>query len=179
MMQPSDTNNSADGQEPSAAPRKSATPQKALRVRTLVTTVVVLAVLAISGYFWWAYKVRAMSFALKQRAESLAADKDIPNALRYYGSYLEVRPDDAAARMRQAELYDEAAGNSLRTVELYQGALSAQGIAPEQELRARRRLTELCCRAISLPRPKQKRKSSRPWSRKSWPRSPRNGVGPV
>ncbi len=150
MMQPSDTNNSADGQEPSAAPRKSATPQKALRVRTLVTTVVVLAVLAISGYFWWAYKVRAMSFALKQRAESLAADKDIPNALRYYGSYLEVRPDDAAARMRQAELYDEAAGNSLRTVELYQGALSAQGIAPEQELRARRRLTELLLQGDQL-----------------------------
>ena len=91
-----------------------------------------------------------MASSLAQRAESLAADKDLPAALSYYGDYLKLRPDDVAARMRQAELYDEAAGNSQRTVELYQGALSAQGIAPEQELRARRRLTELLLQGDTL-----------------------------
>ena len=117
---------------------------------TLVTTIVVLSVLALAGYFWRAHKVRTMAAALKQRAEDLVAEKDLPTALTYYASYLKLHPDDVAARLRQAELYDQLAGNLKRTVELYQGALSALGIAPEQELPARRRLAELLLQGDQL-----------------------------
>ena len=161
MMQPSDTNNFADGQRPSAAPRQAATPRKVLRVPTLVTTIVVLSVLALAGYFWRAHKVRTMAAALKQRAEDLVAEKDLPTALTYYASYLKLHPDDVAARLRQAELYDQLAGNLKRTVELYQGALSALGIAPEQELPARRRLAELLLQGDQLAAAETEEKEAR------------------
>ena len=57
-------------------------------------------------------------------------------------------PDDAAGRLRQAEIFDLAAGKQAgtqRAIELYQQALRpvSNALAPKEQLEAQRRLAEL------------------------------------
>ena len=128
--------------------------RKVLNVRTLAGTVIALAVVGIAAYFWRAYEVRRTASALAERAEALAAEKNLAAAVAYYARYLEIAPEDATARLRRAELFEQATGRGgfQRTVELYQEALkpASPGLSPEKELQARRRLTELLLQADQL-----------------------------
>ncbi len=83
-----------------------------------------------------------------ERAEALADQKNVAAALSYYARYLELCPQDADARLRQAELFEQATGGRggfNRAIELYQEALRAASpeLAPDKQIQARRRLTEL------------------------------------
>ncbi len=137
--------NSAQGNSQPAGPRKT---HKVLNVRFLVVTLGTFAVLGTAAYLWRAYQVRRTASALTELAESVAEKKDFTAAAGYYSRYLELRPDNATARLRRAELFEESTGGRGafdRAIELYQEALrpSSQGLSPEKELQARRRLTEL------------------------------------
>jgi tetratricopeptide (TPR) repeat protein len=123
-----------------------------LSVRTLVGTILALAAVGIAAYFWHRHQMGRTASALADRAEAFAEEKNPAAAAGYYDRYLELRPEDANARLRRAELVGQLAGGRgglQRTVELYQEALkpASQGLAPEKELQARRRLTELMLQA--------------------------------
>ena len=65
-------------------------------------------------------------------------------------------PEDAGKRLRRAEIFDLATGRQAgfqRAIELYQEALRpvSQGLAPEEQLEARRRLAELFVQIESFP----------------------------
>jgi tetratricopeptide (TPR) repeat protein len=126
-----------------------------LSVPTLAGTLVALAVVGIGAYFWRAYQVGRRASTLTQRAESLAEEKNFTAAGDYYARYLVLCPGDANARLRRAELFEQSTGGRggfQQAVELYQEALrpASQGLSPERELAARRRLSELMLQADEL-----------------------------
>ena len=155
MLRPETPNDPARGKSPSEKPPAPSTPTRGRRVLNgwlLVGTVATLAVLPIAAYFWRGYQVKHTAFAITDRAEAFAEKKDYATAAAYYARYLELRPEDSNARLRRAEIYELATGGQggfQALVELYQEALrpSSQGLAPEKELQARRRLTELLAQA--------------------------------
>jgi tetratricopeptide (TPR) repeat protein len=173
MVKPSNPNESNRENSGPASTRKT---QRVLNTRFFVSTFLIFAVVGAAAYFVRAYQVRRAAFALKDRAEALAKgeetlagekeelagekkehaeekkEKNPGAAASYYGRYLELYPEDASARLRRAELYEQAYGsgsNGIRTIELYQEALrpAKQGLAPEKQLEARRHLTDLLIQA--------------------------------
>ncbi|MGA2030684.1 MAG: tetratricopeptide repeat protein [Thermoguttaceae bacterium] len=123
-----------------------------LNVRVLVGTFAVLVILAVAAYFWLGYQARRTASAFIDRAEALAEEKHFAAAAGYYSRYLELYPEDGDARLRRAELFEQSAGGRgglTRVIELYQEALrpARQGLAPEKQLMARRRLMKFLLEA--------------------------------
>ncbi|MGO9112643.1 MAG: tetratricopeptide repeat protein [Thermoguttaceae bacterium] len=121
--------------------------QKVLNVRMLLGTVMALAALGIAAYFWRSYQMQRTASALTERAEALAKENHFTAAAGYYARYLELCPEDANSRLRLAELSEQSTGGRAgeRLIELYREALkpARQGLTPEKQLQAQRRLTEL------------------------------------
>ena len=119
-----------------------------LNVRILAGTFLALAVLGIAAHYWHAFQARRTASVLTERAEALAEEKSFTAAADYYRRYLELCPEDANARLRRAELFEQATGGrggGQRAIELYREALrpARQALPPEKQLQAQRRLTEL------------------------------------
>jgi tetratricopeptide (TPR) repeat protein len=149
MTKPDIANDSADGSGRGTGKRNT---QRALDARILVGTVATIAVLALAAYLWRGYQVRRTAAAITERAEDLAKEKHFAAAASYYARYLELCPEDANARLRRAELFELAVagqGGVKQAIELYQEALrpASQGLVPERQFTARRRLTELLLQA--------------------------------
>ncbi|MCE5268544.1 MAG: tetratricopeptide repeat protein [Planctomycetaceae bacterium] len=115
------------------------------RIKFLAGTLAAIAVIGAAGYFVHAYQVERMADSLRDRAESLAAEKRFGDAAGYYYRYLRVRPDDDAARVRLAEVFDQSATSPRRAVELYQAALGTDDakVSAQTKLVLRGRLIEL------------------------------------
>jgi tetratricopeptide (TPR) repeat protein len=119
--------------------------RRVLNVRILVATFVGLMALWIGGHYWRAYQVQRNAFELTKRADALAGEKKYAEAANYYERYLQLRPDDADARLKCAENFEKSSPRSPRTIELYQHALASPkgGLTPEQRIEAQRHLCEL------------------------------------
>ena len=149
MVRPVTPYDSARGNSRPAGKRRT---RRVLNTRILVGTFTALVVLGIAAYFWRGYQVRRTASALTERAEALAEEKHFAAAAGYYSRYLELCPEDANARLRRAELFEQSAGGlagrqtSGRIVS--RGLEACQpGACPEKQLMARRRLTELLLQA--------------------------------
>jgi len=161
MVRPVTPNSLTRGKSRPLDKRKA---QRALNVPLLVGTILTLATLAGAAYFWRNYQLRRTSRALAVRAEALAAEQEVTPAMVYYARYLELRPEDTEARLRRAELYDQAAGGRVdfrRAIGFYRETLmpASQRLSVEKELQARRRLTELLLQSGAFDDAESERKN--------------------
>ena len=117
---------------------------RVVNLRLLARTLLVLAVVVPCGYYWHSFQLRRIATALMARADALAQDSDWRAAADYVFRYLQIRPDDAQARIRLARHFDKSATDPVRrqrAIDLYYQAI---GVAPDEELAGlRRRVSEL------------------------------------
>jgi len=118
--------------------------RRALNVPLLVITIIGVTALSAGAYAWYGFQLRRIATSLLTRAESFEQEGDWSQAADYTHRYLQVRPDDVAARIQLAQRFDRsasAAHQKTRAKELYYAAL---GVAPEaQRLGLRLRLAQL------------------------------------
>ena len=132
--------------EPPAAERPGAKSKyrRALNVRLLVQTLIVLAVVGLGAYGWYYYQVQNTAAAMLERAGKLVEDKDDAAAAQYYFQYLKLNPRDADVRVLLAETYDRAAKNRAQKPQAVEYYYQALGVAPAEKKRGLRlRLAEL------------------------------------
>ncbi len=139
----------SNGEHPqSSRPRKT---RKVLDLRVFFGSLLAMAAVGTAAYFLLAFQKRHEAPNLLETADSLAKDHDYAGAFKYYSRYLELRPDDADARLRQAELFEQLTGGrpNDRTTELYQETLAPtyKGLSTEKRIEAERRLTQLMLQA--------------------------------
>jgi tetratricopeptide (TPR) repeat protein len=118
--------------------------RKTINTRLLVGTLIAIAVLSPTIYLWYRYQVGRTADAFLEQAESLAKTGDWNGAAGFYYRYLQVRPQDAAIRVRLAEAFDRAARVPVaksRAIDLYYQALGVAAAEAQPDLR--RRLAEL------------------------------------
>ncbi|MEN6450243.1 MAG: tetratricopeptide repeat protein [Thermoguttaceae bacterium] len=129
----------------SDASRRRQSTQRTPRVRFLAWTLLAVAVVGAALVLGRQWQVRRMADSLRQRGESLASEKRYADAASYFQRYLQMRPDDPAARVRLAEVYDLSGASPRRAVELYQSALGAanNSATPESKLAMQTRVVEL------------------------------------
>ncbi len=125
-------------------PAPAAPMVRVVNLRLLARTLLVLAVVVPCGYYWHSFQLRRIATALMARADALAQDSDWRAAADYVFRYLQIRPDDAQARIRLARHFDKSATDPVRrqrAIDLYYQAI---GVAPDEELAGlRRRVSEL------------------------------------
>ncbi len=136
---------------PASGGRKASSKSLVLNVRAVVLSLIIVAVVAPLLYAVHAMQVRRNAGALFERAQQLEEEGDLEGASHALYKYLTFRPDDGAARVRLARVFDKTAltrGTKERATEHYAAAL---GYFPEDdELRAR--LAEIL---LELRRPKE------------------------
>jgi len=107
-------------------------------VRLLVITFATLVVVSPTVWLWHRYQVRNNSVALLERSQQLEGEQEWGKAASYLNRYLSLVPQDDAARIHLAEVFDKTAHNEARKTrasELYARALA---LAPDRiDLRAR------------------------------------------
>jgi tetratricopeptide (TPR) repeat protein len=115
-----------------------------LNVPLLIGTLGVAALLALGGFFWHGYQLDRIATDFLARADELRGKSDWRGAADYVFRYLQLRPDDAPARIRLARDYGRSvtsATSRARAIDLYYQAL---GVASEMDRRElRRSLAEL------------------------------------
>ena len=119
--------------------------KRQLNVRLLVGTLIAAAVLGPAAYFWREFQVKRTAGSFLERAETLENEGEWGEAAGHLFRYLQLRPDDADARIRLAETFGKSADQDFRlkprAVNLYYRAL---GVASEEQQPAlRSSLTEL------------------------------------
>jgi len=133
----------------SDSPKKEAavkTPvvKKAISVPLLAGTAIVLAIVWAAAYYWHSVQVARSGDVVRAQAEALAEENEWRRAAEYMYWYTRMRPDDAQARVRLAEMWDRAATHPMqkgRAIGLYYEALGAS--PGEKETAIRCRLAEL------------------------------------
>jgi tetratricopeptide (TPR) repeat protein len=123
-----------------------------VNIRILVGTFLALMALGTGLVFWRSYLVRRNASDLSERADALAEQKKYAEAAVFYSRYLELCPDDANVRLKNAEIFEKSSrdrGGVRRTIELYQQALAPtnKGLTAEQRVEAQRRVCELMLEA--------------------------------
>lgn len=140
----------------SAEPRLGHSPPaqriRQLNVPLVVGTAAIVIVLAVVAWLWRDYQVRRTSETFLVRASAEEAEKNYQAAAGHLHRYLQLNPEDSAARIRLAETFDKSADQpqaKARAIELYYEAL---GIAtdPHQPESIRRRESELRRRIAEL-----------------------------
>lgn len=125
-----------------AASRTRRATHRALNVRLLVISVVVLAALGGAAFLWRNHQVEALADSLLERVTQLEEEKDWAKAVAYLHQYLRLKPDEDEVHVRAARVFDhdlQSDAQRLAATRLYYRAL---GVAPE-DASLRRRLAEL------------------------------------
>ncbi|MEN6457938.1 MAG: tetratricopeptide repeat protein [Thermoguttaceae bacterium] len=137
------------------------------RIRFMLFTLLIACLAILALYFVRTYQVVRMARSVRDRAEALASERHYQDAGAYFLRYLQLRPDDATARIRLAEVYDLSAANPQRAVELYQAALGAadNSATIETKLRIRRRLVELLLKGGQHQTAENEAKNLAQWER--------------
>jgi len=191
MVHPETPKSSARDKGLRAGRRKT---QKVLDLRTLLGTVVALAALGAAAYFWHEHESGLMGSALKDRAEdhakegsalkdrgeAPAAEKEFAVAASYYTRYLDRNPEDAGARLRRAELFEQSTGDrgginqSNDAIKLYREALlpANQPLSLAKQLQAQRRLTELLVQTEAFDEAKEEMEKVRALEEKELAKKP-------
>jgi tetratricopeptide (TPR) repeat protein len=115
-----------------AASKRQPTTRYKFNTRLAVTTVVVLVILAPSLYAWHAFQVGRNSTALLHQAGRYEQEENWSRAAEFVHRYLQLRPNDANARIRVAKDFDEGARTyreKSRAAQLYAFAI---GSAPDR-----------------------------------------------
>ena len=82
---------------------------RALNVRLLLGTLIAALVFGAAAYFWRAYQVRRTAEVWLEQADTLEQSGELEEAAGYVYRYLQLRPDDAQARVRFVEIFDQSA----------------------------------------------------------------------
>ncbi len=119
--------------------------KRQLNVRLLVGTLIAVAVLGPTAYFWREFQVKRTAVAFLNRADDLEKEEKWGEAASHLFRYLQLRPDDADVRIHLAETFGRSATQNVRlksrAVNLYYRAL---GVASqEQQPALRGSLTDL------------------------------------
>ncbi len=140
---------------------RSRTHRRVLNLPLLIATVAIIVVVAPATYAWHAYQINRTAGAFLVRADTLEKDGKLRTAADYVHRYLQLRPDDLAARLRLAETFDKAAETprqKVRAVKLYYQVLgkiaASEGdeISEERQVEMRRRLAGLLLNLGALSR---------------------------
>ncbi|MBI3466177.1 MAG: tetratricopeptide repeat protein [Planctomycetes bacterium] len=123
---------------------------RAINLPLLAGTIVLCAVLIPGVYVWHGFQMQRIAGALLKEADQREQDSEWHSAADYIYRYLALRPEDDAARVRLAKVYDKGAislGHKSRSVELLYRAIGAaeNTNADTRDLRLRlvERLVEL------------------------------------
>jgi len=106
--------------------------------RLLVATLIAVGAIAPALYLWHGHQVRRNAATLLQRASELEAEGRIRDAADYVSRYVNLVPNDAAARVRFARLYAKSAESPAqrrRAIELYYAAVGVTDGATRLECR--------------------------------------------
>lgn len=98
----------------------------------LVATLVVVAALAVAGYFWHQFQLHRIAGSLLERADQLETEGRLLDAAGYLHRYLQLEPEQRDVHIRLAQVYDKGAldvESKSRVVELYYIAI---GKAPDR-----------------------------------------------
>jgi len=121
----------------------------------LIGTAVVLLLSGVGAYFLRDYQVHRTARTYWDRALALEAEGEGQQAASYLFRYTRFRPEDSAARIKLAKIYDDISGGregKRRGVDLYYQAI---GVAEDGEkLALRRRLADLLLETNQLPQAK-------------------------
>ncbi len=127
--------------------------RRELSIPVLVSSLVIVPVLAIALYFWHSFQYERLASAFEQRSELLAKEDKAKESADYLFRYVQMRPDDAEGRVRLAHAYDKSAGPAQRprTIELFYRAI---GVAPD-DIESKYRLIELLLESKRFSEAKQ------------------------
>lgn len=130
---------SASRNDAATAPREVV---RVLNWKLLIGTLLAIAVLIPSGYFWHRYQTNRTAGAYLARADALEREEKWDLAADYLHRYLQVRPDAESVRIRLATTFDKAATDIRRKPRAATFYSRAVGLAPDRP-DLRRRLGEL------------------------------------
>jgi len=110
----------------------SGTPRRRVNLRLLLQIVIVVAVLAPAGYWWYSYqRATSVAEAILDSAENLAEAGDWRGSASGFYQYLQLHPNDAHASIRLAEVYGRLAramggyDTWTRAIDLHRKALAS------------------------------------------------------
>jgi tetratricopeptide (TPR) repeat protein len=96
-------------------------------------TLLVVVILAPAAYLWHAYQLKRNSTQFLARADELEQQSRWRDAMTYIERYLQLHPDDVAARVRLARVFDRIADASPAKIPASERLFSiAVGLAPEE-----------------------------------------------
>lgn len=120
---------------------RAATPvQYRLNIRLCIVSTLVLLIGSAAAYYWHQRQLVSLADSFIDRASQLETSQDWSAAASYVYRYLQVHPDDSAAKVRLAELYDKSLthpSQRSRAIELYYQAIGSVEKAKRASLRTR------------------------------------------
>ncbi len=128
--------------DPSTAARVRPATRRELNVLLLVVSILLVAGLGLSAYFWRNYQVERLADSLLDRAAQLEEQEEWGAAVAYLQQYLTLNPEEDQVHVRAARVFDHdlTQRQQLQTAtRLYYRAI---GAAPD-DVSLRRRLAEL------------------------------------
>ena len=114
------------------ASRKQVRRRRALNIRLLLMTLVMLGAGLSVGYFWYHHQVSIITDALLGRAVAYQKDQEWEKATSYFQRYLMIVPDDLEARTDMVQSYAQSIQDSRGRRRLTTLLYHTLGFAPQR-----------------------------------------------